>query len=179
MPIVKKSNVIVLIVLLVLTSACKEFIPSFDIKETTGYVPIYALSQNEISIEEATPFVNPGKIYQYTNYVLIEEIGNGFHIINNENPAQPIKQGFFQIPLNTNIAIKGNTVYASSGADLLALAIQPDGTIEVKRLSDVFNFEDEKLQPPNSGVYFECVDELKGEVIGWKMEVIYNPQCYF
>ncbi len=175
----KVKSVIITLIILLFNSGCRPFIPDFDIEKATGYVPIYALSQNKIEITEAIPFANPGKIYQYSTYILIEEVGNGFHIINNSTPTAPVKQGFFQIPLNNNIAIKGNTVYASSGPDLLALAIQPDATIEIKRLHNVFDYKENKPYPPNSGFYFECVDESKGEIIGWELEVIYNPKCYF
>jgi len=165
--------------LLISISSCNEFIPSFDIEKTLGYSPIYESAQTEVSMEAPLPYANPGKIYQYSNYILIEDIGRGFHIIDNTNSSSPIKSGFFQIPLNNDIAISNGVVYANSGTDLLALDIQPDGTIEMSKLENVFVYNEDKAYPPESGYYFECTDETKGKVIGWKLETIYNPECYF
>ena len=167
------------LLLLNLTSSCNEFIPSFDVTKTLGYSPIYESSQAEVSIEAPLPYTNPGKIYQYASYILIEDIGRGFHIIDNTNSSLPIKVGFFQIPLNNNIAISNGVVYANSGTDLLALDIQSDGTIALSKLENVFDYNEDKVYPPESGYYFECTDETKGKIIGWKLETIYNPQCYF
>ncbi len=176
----KFKVVFAFILILFLTNSCREFIPSFDIKETEGYIPIYESSQSEVSVEAPLPYSSPGKFYQYSNYILIEELGRGFHIIDNTNSSDPVKKGFFQIPLNSNIAISSGIVYADSGTDLLALDIQPDGTIQISKLANVFTYEQQdKSYPPNSGYYFECADGAKGNVIGWKLETIYNPQCYF
>jgi len=163
----------------VLLTSCFEFIPEFDISEIEGYKPVYAPADSEVLLEAPIPFVRQGKIYHYSHYILVEETGRGFHIIENIDNTAPQKVGFFQIPLNTNIAIRGNTVYANSGPDLLALIVLDDGKIEVNKLANVFESANTKDYPPESGIYFECVDNLKGEVIGWELVTIYDPKCYY
>jgi len=169
-----------LVLTMVLLSGCfGEFIPEFDIEKIEGYKPIYVDANMEVALEAPIPFFQQGKIYHYSHYIFVEEIGRGFHIIENIDKTSPTKVGFFQIPLNTNIAVRGNIVYANSGPHLLALKILEDGTIVTNKLANVFNSANTKNYPPVSGNYFECVDEDLGEVIGWELTTLTYPKCYY
>ncbi len=170
---------IVLIITMGFLCGCFEFIPEFDVEEVEGYKPIYVAVDFGVELEAPIPFSNQGKIYHYSHYILIEETGRGFHIIENADNTNPKKIGFFQIPLNTNIAVKGDIVYANSGPHLLALKILEDGSIVTNKLADVFNSANSKIVPPVSENYFECVDEELGEVIGWELTTIKKPKCYY
>ena len=64
-----------------------------------------------------------GKIYLYNQYIFLNELNKGVHIINNSNPANPQRVAFIDIPGNVDIAVKGNTLYADLYTDLLALDI--------------------------------------------------------
>lgn len=59
-----------------------------------------------------------GKIYAYENYVLVNDIEKGIHIIDNTNPNAPVKIAFLHIPGNVDMAIKNNILYADSWIDL-------------------------------------------------------------
>lgn len=167
-------------VLLLGLYSCDDFdyIPEFDVKETEGYKPIYSQETQLVEIQEARTFTNPGKITKYGRLVLINENNQGFHIIDNTDPTQPINTGFFVIPYNNNIAVKDNVVYADSGSDLLAIEIMQDGSLSVNISQGVFGDLSGNL-PPESGVYFECVENDRGVVVGWERTTIYNPQCYY
>jgi hypothetical protein len=66
--------------------------------------------------------------------------GEGIHIIDNKNPANPIPLKFLNIPGNYDLAILGNTLYADSYIDLLALDISDLNNVrEVGRLENLFN----------------------------------------
>ena len=55
---------------------------------------------------------NPGKLYIFGNYIFLNEIDKGIHIIDNSNPASPKNVAFIDIPGNLDMAVKGNILYA-------------------------------------------------------------------
>ena len=65
----------------------------------------------------------PGKLFLYGNYVFLNEIDKGVHIIDNSNPAAPVRKSFIEIPGNLDIAVKGNTLYADLYNDLVVIDI--------------------------------------------------------
>ena len=88
--------------------------------------PIYkdkAIVLSEINGSAAQPIENAGKIYIKDNFIFLNEIDKGIHIINNSNPSRPVQTAFVNIPGNQDIAVKGNTLYADMYNDLLAIDI--------------------------------------------------------
>jgi hypothetical protein len=82
---------------------------------------------------------NPGKIYFFQNYVLVNEQKEGIHVFDNSNPAAPTNLGFLNIVGNVDMAIKGNYLYADSYLDLLTLDITTLTTPQLKsRAEGVF-----------------------------------------
>ena len=69
------------------------------------------------------PVEHAGKIYIKGNYIYLNEVNQGIHIIDNSNPSSPLQIAFLSIPGNLDIAIKGNILYADMYSDLLALDI--------------------------------------------------------
>src|SRR5690242_9093510 len=55
---------------------------------------------------------SPGKLFVYGNYIFLNEVDKGVHIIDNSDPAHPVMKAFINIPGNIDIAVKGNTLYA-------------------------------------------------------------------
>ena len=83
---------------------------------------------------------NPGKIYVKDNYLFINEVKKGIHIIDNSNPALPRPISFIQILGNVDIAVKGNILYADSYTDFVVLDISnPNAVKEISRTKEVFN----------------------------------------
>ena len=83
---------------------------------------------------------NPGKIYVKDNYLFINEVKKGIHIIDNTNPSLPKAISFIQILGNVDIAVKGNILYADSYTDFVALDISnPNAVKEVSRTKEVFS----------------------------------------
>jgi len=66
---------------------------------------------------------NPGKLYKYGNYIFLNEINKGVHIIDNTDPTNPVIKAFINIPGNLDIAVKGNVLYADLYTDMLAVDI--------------------------------------------------------
>lgn len=77
----------------------------------------------EIGSSAATSITTPGKIYQYGNYIFLNEVNKGIHIIDNSNPASPSQKAFIKIPGNVDIAVKGNILYADLYTDMLTIDI--------------------------------------------------------
>lgn len=109
----------------------------------TSYLPIYESKANiraGFTNESAKPLENPGKIYFKDQYIFVNEIQKGIHIIDNTNPRSPQNIGFIKIPGNVDIAVKGQILYADSYMDLLAINISnPTNAVLMKREEDIFS----------------------------------------
>lgn len=158
-----------------------EFVPKFDEEYVEGYVPIYGekIVYDDIKITESRSVVLPGKIITYESFIILEEIGEGFHFINNEDNTSPKNVGFLSIPSSSNIAIRSNVLYVDYQSDLLAIEINEDLSLNVTALNDVFGQQRRpNFLPPLSG-YYVCVDTTLGIVARWEKTEIYAPQCYY
>lgn len=107
------------------------------------HIPVYmqmsTVREIDIVVEPGKPLENPGKIYLYEDYLLINEPQKGIHIINNSNPNNPVSLNFIKIPGNVDLAVNNHILYADSYVDLLAFDItNPDEIEMVKRVEDVF-----------------------------------------
>lgn len=78
---------------------------------------------SEVGSGEARSMINPGKIYVYGNYLFVNEVNKGVHIIDNSNPSKPVNTRFINIPGNVDIAVKGHSLYADIYTDMLTLDI--------------------------------------------------------
>jgi len=122
--------------------ACQD-----EVSSTYTYramVPVYlAMSDvraRQIVIEPGQDLENPGKIYIYGDYLLINEPQEGIHILDNTNPAAPVNLNFIPIQGNVDLAVNSNMLYADNFVDLLVFDISNIRSIkQVERVKDVFN----------------------------------------
>lgn len=97
-----------------------------DVQTYTQWNPVYKTDEQmnvAPTFEVARQLQNPGKIYFYDNYLLINERKKGIHIIDNSNVKSPKNIGFIKIDGNIDIAIKEDMLYVDSYDDLLAIDI--------------------------------------------------------
>lgn len=81
----------------------------------------------------------PGKIYLYNQYIFLNEIDKGVHVIDNSNPSHPVNIAFIAIPGNRDIAVKGHYLYADFNTDLLCIDISnPAHSSLIKIVPNVF-----------------------------------------
>lgn len=81
----------------------------------------------------------PGKIFMIGNYIFLNEVDKGVHIIDNTNPASPVIKAFINIPGNLDIAVKGNTLYADLYTDLVVVDISdPLQARYVRHINNIF-----------------------------------------
>ena len=168
---------IVLSLLLAFLSGCSSE-PETTMVKKEGYRPIYMPYEQmrQLATTSPRPLEHTGKIYMRGNYVYVNEINKGIHIINNQNPAHPQPVSFIAIPGNVDIAVKGNVLYADNAVDLLALDIS--NPVNVKLLKRIENAFPNQVFPPITGVDFECADPAKGVIVGWEKVQLENPKCF-
>lgn len=110
----------------------------------TWYEPVYktkAEVRANIKSNPAKSIVNPGKLFMLGDFIFLNEIDKGVHIINNANPASPVQVAFIDIPGNLDIAVKGNTMYADLYTDLVAIDVSyPDHVILKKVIEGQFPY---------------------------------------
>ena len=112
---------------LVLLASTLLFSCTDEVNATYTYrtmMPIY-LEMKDVRGKSLAPIPakeieNPGKIYIYNNYLLINEPSKGIHIYDNKNPSNQINLSFIPIEGNVDLAINSNILYADNYVDLLA-----------------------------------------------------------
>lgn len=130
------------------------------------YRPIYMpLEEFRNAVKSLQPIdlSNPTKILVHENFLFIVEEDKGIHVIDNNDPRNPTNLSFINVPGVHDITSKGNTLYADSAIDLVALnIIDPTMVVETARLQDIYSSEltlaSERWEKP--------VDPSKGIVIG-------------
>lgn len=101
------------------------------------YEPVYrtkAEVRDNIKSNSPKELVNTGKLYMYGNYIFLNEVDKGIHVINNSNPASPTNIAFIDIPGCVDLAVKGNTLYADLYTDLVTLDISNPSNVSVKKV---------------------------------------------
>ncbi len=103
------------------------------------FVPEYK-TKNEVraNIKSNAPraITEPGKLTIKDNYIYLNELNKGIHVIDNSNPANPRNVAFIDIPGNVDIAVKNNLLYADLYTDLVVLDIADPLQVRVKQIAD-------------------------------------------
>ena len=166
-----------LVVCLLLDGCRHPYDPS---PPTTGdtYRPVYAAYADVRTVQTLAPqpLRNVGKIYVKDDYLFINEVGSGIHIVDNRDPAKPVRLSFMSIPGNREMAVKDSILFADNTLDLVALNIaDPRNVRVVKRIENAFPYS---AFPVVSRARFECADPNRGVVIRWEKAAVENPQCF-
>ena len=108
-------------------------------RKYTYYTPVYKSKAEvfaNIRSNPSRPINNPGKIYTRGNFIFLNEVDRGIHVIDNSNPANPRNLAFIDIPGNMDIAVKGNTLYADMYTDLVTLDITQPTQVVTKKITE-------------------------------------------
>lgn len=159
-----------------LTMGCE---PVDQPEEVMGLRPIYGTAADlEPRALPPQEICQPGKIYTYGSYLLINELHQGIHIIDNTDPALPVNKSFIRIAGNVDMAVKDGTLYADHLTSMVVFDLtDPERAKFVTSVEKAFS-NGKNQYPAQTGVYFECVDPEKGPVIGWAEALLQNPQCF-
>ena len=113
------------LLLIVIPIAGATFIPE---RQWGTHVPVFmsreALENSVKYIPQARDMAEIGKIYYLAPYIYVNERYKGVHVINNTNPAQPIKEGFILAPGCIDMAIKDNILYLDNAVDLVSFDLE-------------------------------------------------------
>lgn len=94
---------------------------------------------SNIRSDEPKSLNAPGKIFIQGDYIFVNEVNKGIHIINNKDLRNPKIMAFINIPGNLDIAVKGNMLYADMFTDLVVIDISdPLNTKLIRNISSVF-----------------------------------------
>lgn len=100
-----------------------------ECESTRTYIrfdPVYKQpSEIRVDVTAGSPreLANPGKIYVLGQYLFINERNEGIHVFDNSDPRNPQPIAFWNIPGNTDMAVRGNSMYVNQYIDLLTLDI--------------------------------------------------------
>lgn len=135
--------------------------------------------RNGVKILAAKDIQDPGKMYAKDNYLFINEIRNGIHIIDNHDPSSPVNISFIQIPGNGDLAIQGDILYADSYSDMVSFDISDPANIkETGRVNNMYKtgwFNNKQWSVEEGGLnlsettkeyvtetfYVDCEDDLE------------------
>jgi hypothetical protein len=74
------------------------------------------------------------------NFIFVNEVNKGFHLINNADPSNPVNVGFINVLGSSDLSIKEDVFYANNATDLIAFKInEATQTLTItKRLENMF-----------------------------------------
>lgn len=88
------------------------------------YKTLEEVHSTTVTREAPRELNTPGQINYYDNKMFIVEKGEGVHVIDNNNPSNPVNTDFLNVPGITDLAIKDGYLYVNSYVDLLAINLQ-------------------------------------------------------
>ncbi|MEZ4847126.1 MAG: hypothetical protein R3B93_00530 [Bacteroidia bacterium] len=132
------------------------------------YTPVYMSLEdfhNAVSIEGPREIANPGKIYVKDDYLFVSEIAKGVHVIDNQNPSNPVSLAFINAPGNYDISFNCDKLYIDSSTDLLVFDMtNPAKPVFVERVQNALPH----IVEYNG--YF--ADASQGVVVEWIQEIV-------
>lgn len=112
----------------------------------------------------------PGKIYLIDSFLLVSDVNQGVHILDNTDPKAPKPLAFLKILGNHDIAVRNNILYADSFIDLLAIDIANKAEPKlVQRIEDVFPWDPASWFDLQAWEY-DSIDPKKEIIIGFEVD---------
>ncbi len=162
----KYANLLYLFILgfLVLPSGCTKDSCTRTVTHKKLF-PIYktlAEMHAPVTVGASRDLNEPGKIFVSGNYILINELRKGVHIIDNSNPSNPVNVAFLDVPGNMDIAVKGNLLFLDSYFDIVTFDISnPASPVFIGRSKDAF---------PSSKFRFD--ESLNAFIVGYDEKIV-------
>lgn len=91
-----------------------------------------------INGSSSEPVTNGGRIYVTGNYIFVNDVEKGIHVIDNTDPVHPKQAAFLNIPGNLGMVVKGNTLLADKYNDLLAIDISDIKNVKITDIVENF-----------------------------------------
>ncbi len=165
----KKLRLLALLASLSLLQSCWLFNFEDDpiAEPQTIYEPVYATRAElvDIKVQNPKPTTKNAKIYLKDQFIFVNDSRDGFHIVDNSDPANPKKLKYLKALGSTDVAIRNNILYLNQATDLVALKINTS-TNEVqvlKRIENVFP----AIQSPDGFDGAPMTDKI---IVDWKLK---------
>lgn len=147
----------------------------FSVMENVTYIPLLMdrteLEKSVTLVASALPMQHPGRIYVYSNWLLVVEQYKGLHLIDNTDPANPVRKGFLRVPGCQSMAVGKGILYVDNAVDLVGVKIDL-GTLTAVELA-----RNRKALPeingPNGYIpwKFSRVNRpANTEIVGWTLK---------
>jgi hypothetical protein len=123
---------LLLVTLAMLSSCLKDQVS----QRYSFYRPVYRTkAEVRSAAQSSTPVAvsNPGKLFLMGNYVFLNEVDKGIHVIDFSQPSSPRNIAFIKIPGCVDMAVRGNYLYADCYTDLVTMDISDPRQVVVKR----------------------------------------------
>jgi len=128
----------ILLITLVCFQSCdfEKQVSSFDSMQTyLVATPVKSnlaeFKEEAIAITEPVPMQESGKIYAYKNYIFVNDVNRGFHILDNTDATSPQNIAFIKLEGNYDISIKEDRLFADSYGDLVVMDISDINNISL------------------------------------------------
>ena len=105
----------------------------------------------------AQPLKSVGKIYTYGNLLLINEVGKGVHVYDNQDPSAPVNLKFIAIPGNVDVALKDGYLYADLNFGIVTLDISDLDHVTLTHLNTEYKGNDIQNTPLSQSIRHQTV----------------------
>jgi len=135
--------------------------------------------EEAIAITEPVPMVESGKIYAYKNYIFVNDVNRGFHILDNSDATSPQNIAFIKLEGNYDISIKDDRLFADSYGDLVVMDISDINNISlVTRMVDAIyqefwctvGFDVAWPEGPVDAFDYSEFDSTTEAIVGWEVK---------
>lgn len=165
-----------------------EVLDDREMVDVAYFVPQYETTTQlaaKVSVDPPKDYAEAGKIVTYQNYIFINKPNEGVHVVDNSNPAAPVNLHFINIPGSLDLSIIDDHLYSDMFSALVVFNIsdvtQPD-LIEDFTVEDVFYYNPyrtidtaSRLEESYAYTQYESIDESRGIVTGWEVEIRQEP----
>ncbi len=170
--LIKLSSVFAIVIIVIAFSSClkdRDFLQ----KANTPVYMSYDKFRVSFKTSPAKEIANPGKIYFKDNYIFINDVNAGIHVIDNSTPSSPQKLIFYEILGNVDIAIRGNILFADSYIDLVAYDISDImNPVEISRMENVFPEVLPIVEEQDYPIAYGLLDRDNGVIVGWEVKLV-------
>lgn len=140
---------------------------------------LITFKEEAVEVTDPVPIVESGKIYAYKNYIFVNDLYRGLHVIDNTNPEAPEPIKFIKLEGNNDISIKDDRLYADSYGDLVIMDISDINAIgDIKRMENAIYQEfwctvGFDVSWPEADAYdYEGIDASRHAIVGWETTTV-------
>ena len=175
---IKKSVLFIVCIII-----CNFFFSCIEVEPMVidGMSPVYisAIDFSFIKSENAKEFENLGNIVNVGDYIFLNELNRGIHVLDNSDPSNPRNIYFWSIPGNREFTIENNILYADNSIHLLVIDIKDfENIIVLNYIKNLYFDAPPSLPKPLDYIgYFECVNKAKGIHVDWEFKSLVDPLC--